>query len=246
MKEKIMVYLKLSIFLLILISILYYFFKIENYYLRSIFIYLSFIVMGVLFSANNSFPNIKKNRISPLRIKNASYVALGVIIISSFIAYSMVYYLKGSSVNYFNFKPNYNLWDRIVFSLMVAPIIEEFLFRKSLIDLMIKSFNAKFTIIISAILFSIAHFNTDGNLLQIFLVGVILGFIYYVTKDIWIVIIIHSFINLGTLSLRYILDDLFDYLISVKFIIIPICIFFVIGCILLVSGLNYFRKISHS
>ena len=85
------------------------------------------------------------------------------------------------------------LFNLIVISI-IAPIFEEFLFRKMLIDRSIK-YGARVSIILSAVLFGLFH----GNLNQFFYAALIGGFFAYVyikTGKLIYPIILHAFVNL--------------------------------------------------
>lgn len=77
---------------------------------------------------------------------------------------------------------------------IIAPIIEEFIFRKLLID-RLTPYGEKISVFFSALLFGLLH----GNLYQFFyafLIGIVLSAIYVKTGKIIYTISIHCFINL--------------------------------------------------
>lgn len=85
---------------------------------------------------------------------------------------------------------------------LLTPIIEELVFRKGIITLLLKSkFKLKGTIIISSVLFAIIHINPyqiPGSLLSVaatFIMGVFFAYIYIKTKSIIYPIILHIGIN---------------------------------------------------
>ena len=89
------------------------------------------------------------------------------------------------------------LWISMVFMVTVAPIGEELLFRKLIIDRTHK-YGAFVSIGLSALLFGLMH----GNFYQFFycfLVGIILGYVYYVSGNIFLSIALHASLNfIGT------------------------------------------------
>lgn len=85
------------------------------------------------------------------------------------------------------------IWFNIVIISIIAPICEEILFRKFLIDRTIR-YGAKVSIILSATLFAFFH----GNLNQFFytfLMGGFLAYVYVKTGKITYSIILHAIVN---------------------------------------------------
>ena len=87
-----------------------------------------------------------------------------------------------------------DIWFNLIIISLLAPIFEEILFRKLLIDRTIK-YGAKVSIILSAVIFALFH----GNLNQFFyalLMGGFFAYVYIKTGRIIYTIILHSIINL--------------------------------------------------
>ena len=87
-----------------------------------------------------------------------------------------------------------NIWINLVIISIFAPICEEILFRKFLIDRTIK-YGAKVSIILSAVLFAFFH----GNLNQFFyafLMGGFFAYVYIRTGKITYTIILHAIVNI--------------------------------------------------
>ena len=87
-----------------------------------------------------------------------------------------------------------NIWINLVIISIFAPICEEILFRKFLIDRTIK-YGAKVSIILSAVLFAFFH----GNLNQFFyafLMGGFFAYVYIKTGKITYTIILHAIVNI--------------------------------------------------
>ena len=86
------------------------------------------------------------------------------------------------------------MWLIFVLMVVVGPIVEEIIFRKVLID-RLSIYGDHTAIVFSAAAFGLMH----GNLYQLFyaiLVGLVLGYVYTVTRDIKYPIIIHMLLNL--------------------------------------------------
>lgn len=88
---------------------------------------------------------------------------------------------------------NTELWITLPFVALLGPIAEEFLFRKFMID-RLSIYGDKLAIIVSAVAFGFFH----GNLYQFFyaaLLGLILGYLYTKTRNVWYPIALHMAIN---------------------------------------------------
>lgn len=89
---------------------------------------------------------------------------------------------------------NTDIWFNLIIISIIAPIFEELLFRKMLIDRSIK-YGARVSITLSAVMFGLFH----GNLNQFFYAALIGGFFAYVyikTGKIIYSILLHAFVNL--------------------------------------------------
>lgn len=85
------------------------------------------------------------------------------------------------------------MWLIFIMMVIVAPIVEEVIFRKILID-RLSIYGDHIAIIFSASAFGLMH----GNLYQLFyatLLGLLLGYVYTVTRDVKYTVILHSVIN---------------------------------------------------
>ena len=85
------------------------------------------------------------------------------------------------------------LWISAIFLVIVAPIGEEFIFRKLIIDRMGK-YGCEVSVLVSGFTFGLMH----GNFYQFFYafaLGCILAYVYYCTGRVWLTIAIHAVIN---------------------------------------------------
>jgi len=94
-----------------------------------------------------------------------------------------------------------SMWQNFIIAVICAPIIEEFIMRKLLIERTIK-YGEKTAIIVSALAFGIYH----GNITQFVyatLIGLVLGYVYVKSGNLIYNIIIHMVINFvgGILSM---------------------------------------------
>lgn len=90
---------------------------------------------------------------------------------------------------------------------ILAPLMEEFFCRGIILKGLLKAMSPAKAILWSALMFGIMHLN-PWQALPAFLIGVILGWIYYKSRSIWAVIFIHFLNN----SVSFLILVLFPYL----------------------------------
>jgi membrane protease YdiL (CAAX protease family) len=108
---------------------------------------------------------------------------------------TIIGFLKGSSVSndLLTIATSNSTWANFLIMVLCAPVAEEFLFRKLLIDRTAK-YGEGISVLFSALIFGLFH----GNLNQFayaFVLGAVFGFIYVKTRDIKYTIFLHMLIN---------------------------------------------------
>lgn len=142
--------------------------------------------------------SLEKEKWGVLPILIAFIIAIGVMEVGNFIGNGLMNVLSEKmgeeSVNdVFTLVMETNWFLIIIFAVLVAPVMEELMFRKILIDRIIR-FGEVRAVIVSGVLFGIVH----GNFYQFFYafgLGVIFAYIYVRTGKIWITIGMHMAIN---------------------------------------------------
>ena len=90
---------------------------------------------------------------------------------------------------------------------LIAALSEELFFRGLLQQILIKNkLNAHVAIILSAILFSAFHLQFFGFLPRLFL-GIILGYLYYITQNLWVSITAHFVNNAFAIIAAHFFDE---------------------------------------
>lgn len=79
--------------------------------------------------------------------------------------------------------------------IIIAPIFEELFFRKFLFTELQKKYSLNLSILISSICFAIVHLPNYGNLIPVFILGILSCIIYNRTKNILYSMILHFFSN---------------------------------------------------
>ncbi len=77
---------------------------------------------------------------------------------------------------------------------IMAPLTEEIFFRGIILRGLQRNYPDRYAIFISAILFGMLHINV-WQMIPAFLMGLFLGWIYVLTRNIWLSVIIHSIQN---------------------------------------------------
>ncbi|MDY4892016.1 MAG: type II CAAX endopeptidase family protein [Agathobacter sp.] len=109
--------------------------------------------------------------------------------------------VKGSAVSndFLNIATSNNVWCNLFIMVLLAPIAEELLFRKFLIDRTAK-YGEGISVLFSALFFGLLH----GNLNQFayaFVIGGIFAFIYVKTRNVKYTIFMHMLVNfLGSIA----------------------------------------------
>ncbi|WP_299582528.1 CPBP family intramembrane glutamic endopeptidase [uncultured Sunxiuqinia sp.] len=92
-----------------------------------------------------------------------------------------------------------------VLMVIAAPILEELIFRGIILDGLLKRYTPATSIMVSSLLFGIAHFN-PWQFITGLIIGAFSGWIYYKTKSLTLSIIIHAAVNLTGFTMRYFID----------------------------------------
>jgi len=129
--------------------------------------------------------------------------------------------------------------------LIVAPLIEEYLFRGIILNGFLKRYSPSRAIILTTILFSLMHLNPVQYFIT-FLLGLLTGWYFYKTRNLLSCMIIHSLSNLiGILMLKYFIDRLYGVVITSGTKLIQfdnLWLVFILSASLILVGLFYLFK----
>lgn len=79
--------------------------------------------------------------------------------------------------------------------LLVSPLLEELIFRGSLLSLLVKTESPKKAILLSSLGFSITHYLSSSSLFATFVLGIFLAYVYLKTESVFLCVIAHAFNN---------------------------------------------------
>ncbi len=87
-------------------------------------------------------------------------------------------------------------WSSFLVTAIFAPIFEEWMCRGMVLRGLLSKMKPAWAIVISALFFAVIHMN-PWQALNAFLMGLVMGYIYYKTGSLWLTMLIH-FVNNGT------------------------------------------------
>ena len=87
-------------------------------------------------------------------------------------------------------------WSTFLLAAIFAPIFEEWLCRGMVLRGLLTKMKPGWAIVVSALFFALIHMN-PWQALNAFIIGVIMGYVYYKTGSLWLTMLIH-FVNNGS------------------------------------------------
>ena len=158
-------------------------------YLSGIFSLLSYVVFALpLFFKRRTYFKVSK-----IKFKDGLFytsLILFLVGLSDFVNYLLK---DNISINYSHFTSFPYLFTYII----ISPIFEEIIFRVIVIEYFLKKqLKVILGIVFSALIYSICHNVVYEETFVLFVLGLILGFIYYRSRNIWLVIGLHALYNL--------------------------------------------------
>ncbi len=94
----------------------------------------------------------------------------------------------------------------IITAVVMAPILEEIIFRGIVLDGLLKNYSPVKAILISSLLFAAIHLN-PWQFVTAFIGGLFIGWVYYRTRNLAYAIIIHAANNLFAVAPTFFFDD---------------------------------------
>lgn len=89
-----------------------------------------------------------------------------------------------------------NIWV-LFLMVIIGPILEEIMYRYIIFNTLLERYNLIISLVLSSFLFAIMHLNLNG-LIAYFFIGIFFGYVYYITKSLWLNIAIHMLWNFIT------------------------------------------------
>lgn len=218
----------LAILPLVIITILLTVFIFRSYAINNIkrmllfYLFLMDLVMFLSVYLNlKEMPcdNVKPTKMSIDSLIKYILVCFPVMFLGSIIGNLIEYVVFENANNPVDASYSNNFIIATISSLVMAPIFEELICRKLLIDRLAK-FGEKSAILFSALCFAIIH----GNLFQFFYafgIGLIFGYIYIRTRNITYTMLGHFILNLFGGPVVYMLNGVFnEYIVGIMLLIL--------------------------
>lgn len=193
-------------------------------------LYLLGFPIAFLLMRNKEVPAIEKHSMTPGQLVITFLMLYGIMIIGNLIGLAItagIGVLKGAPVQnaLLNVVTGGNLWVTAIFTVLCAPVYEEFLFRKLICDKVIK-YGEGCAVVTSGLVFGLFHMNFNQFFYAFFL-GCFLAFLYVKTGNLKYTILLHMIINffgsvLGGIILSLDQSDPFSLIISVVY---SLCIY---------------------
>lgn len=142
---------------------------------------------------------VEPRRIGAGQLALAFFMCYAILYISNLTGSFITFFigiLKGSSVNnvVFDVTDSVSLWFNALVMVIVAPVFEEYIFRKLLVDRLVQ-FGEGAAVLTSALMFGLFHGNLN-QFIYAFTLGLFLAFIYVKTRNIKYTVVLHMLVNL--------------------------------------------------
>lgn len=181
------------------------------------------ILILIIFINNRS--NKINNINSAFKLKKSDWILAPMLIVSYILLtygwfdYILNFFPIGNTyeyvIDYLNSIPIVIL---MVETCIMAPFFEELLYRGIILNGLINRYSGKKAIIYSALIFGIAHMNFPQGI-NAFLLGLIIGTVYYYTRSIYLCMIMHFANNFLVNFVYYPTSQLWT---SILFVLLPI------------------------
>ena len=100
-------------------------------------------------------------------------------------------------------------WSSFLLTAIFAPIFEEWLCRGMILRGLLTKMKPAWAIVLSALFFALIHFN-PWQALNAFIIGLVMGYVYFKTGSLWLTMLIH-FVNNGFAVICANIQSLKDY-----------------------------------
>ena len=134
------------------------------------------------------------------------------------------------------------LWSSFLLVAIFAPVFEEWLCRGMVLRGLLTRMKPVWAIVVSALFFALIHMN-PWQALNAFLLGLVMGYVYYKTGSLLLTMLIH-FVNNGTAVILSQFSSLQETEFWIEMMPMPVFIgLYVVGLLVLAACLLVFRRI---
>ena len=185
------------------------------YYVASFFLEFVFALTSIVVALSRRIDIKKASGIDKkISLKTVGYCFLiSIVSLFGFGNLTTVFVNLLSVIGYSSILPDIvinSFWQYLAYIICscVAPaLFEEFLFRGTILS-GLKQCGIKIAVIVSALIFTFMHGNPEQTVHQ-FVIGALVGYIFFKTGNLWIGILIHFFNNFISVTQAYILSGVY-------------------------------------
>ena len=187
---------KVGVVFIVLIGLLY----LNNYYIANSIIN-SLFLLTIYFLCIASLWNFRLGRLKNGKLK-INRVLFTYSLVIAICLYCLNYFFTYMHSLVFNGIDNiilrgyeYVSLEQIVFSILAYPLVEELLFRGSILNILSKKVGNFKAVLLSSLLFAIAHIFSISSVLLSFFSGIIFGYVYLKTHHVVYSYLVHLMYN---------------------------------------------------
>lgn len=179
-------------------------FENEHYWILSeisiiVSIIFSFLIFDKIFIKEKSFHKKDLRKINSSQIYLLLAIAIGLFLFDKILFdgyhYIFIDNFKIEKISAKNYQLDFHLILYLISPLILAPILEELIFRKYIFSKLLENNSLILSVLISSFCFSLIHLPNYRNLLPTFIFGIIAAYLFYKSRNIIYPIILHVFGN---------------------------------------------------
>lgn len=166
-----------------------------------------FVLLTVMFSLMDFKRITKLYSVRYVNWKNLAFSILFPLCTAGIVYYGIEWVNRLLGEESYNMFYDYAMYENsflwaFIFVAIIAPVFEELAFRGYLFNQLLNVTNSRVTIIATALIFALVHFSFI-SILWIFPFGIVLGFLRYKYRTLWLGMIVHFIHNFLVLLLEY-------------------------------------------
>lgn len=188
---------------------LFLFVDIQTLSTNDLFMTLIFTSVSVIFILITFFVNCRRKQKFELDLRITNFRLLSLMLFAIFIFQIGINYPINNIIDHLLNKTSvfnnpFNRFYHVFGGIILAPILEEIIYRGIILRGLLIRFSPKNAIFLSALIFGLAHGNPH-QIWQAFFIGLFFGIIYYKTKSVGTTILLHAFANTTIFVYQYLL-----------------------------------------
>jgi membrane protease YdiL (CAAX protease family) len=166
-----------------------------------------FVLLTIMFSLFDFKRILKLYTFRYINLKNLAFSVIFPICTAGIVYFGIEWLTRVLGEESYNMFYDYGMYENsffwaFIFVAIIAPVFEELAFRGYLFNQLLNVTNARVTIIATALIFALVHFSFI-SILWIFPFGIVLGYLRYKYRTLWLGMIVHFIHNFLVLLLEY-------------------------------------------